>query len=184
VTIEKYTDIFFILVDKTFMSLEIILILCILSYFVAERKSLTAKIFVSVLDVLMPTPGKIFQLVSNKNMVKICMCGQGDSETKVRTALVYYCIHSGLYTRTVHSVQRYWSTKYCRRGGVWRVWPRTRGVGTGQPPHMFEIMENIFALFLPAKFSYALCRSGRKSLLVPGNSWQNSEHSIPLLSFR
>jgi hypothetical protein len=29
-----------------------------------------------------------------------------------------------------------------------------------------------------------LCRSGRKSLLVPGNSWQNSEHSIPLLSFR
>jgi hypothetical protein len=50
------------------MSGEIFLILYILSYFVAERKRLTAEIFVSVLDVLMPTPGKIFLLVSNINI--------------------------------------------------------------------------------------------------------------------
>jgi hypothetical protein len=28
----------------------------------------------------------------------------------VRIALFYYCIHRGLYTGTVHSVQQYWST--------------------------------------------------------------------------
>jgi hypothetical protein len=32
-------------------------------------------------------------------------CGRGVSGTAVRTVLVYYCIHSGLYTGTVHSVQ-------------------------------------------------------------------------------
>ncbi len=36
-------------------------------------------------------------------------CGQAVSGTAVRSALVYYCIHSSLYTGTVHSVQRCWS---------------------------------------------------------------------------
>ncbi len=39
-------------------------------------------------------------------------------ETAVRTALIYYCIHRGLYPRTVHSVQRCWSTKFCCCAGL------------------------------------------------------------------
>jgi hypothetical protein len=40
-------------------------------------------------------------------------CGRTDSETTVRTALSYYCIHSGLHTGTVHCVQR-----CCCRAGL------------------------------------------------------------------
>ncbi len=53
-------------------------------------------------------------------------CGWAGSETAVRTALVKYCIHGGLYTRTVHSVQRCWSMMYV----AVLVWLRTRGVGS------------------------------------------------------
>ncbi len=52
-------------------------------------------------------------------------CGWTGSETVVRTALVYYCVHSGLYTSSVHSVQWCWSL----RNVAVLVWPRTRGVG-------------------------------------------------------
>jgi hypothetical protein len=53
-------------------------------------------------------------------VLKICSkyCGREDSKTAVRTALIYYCLHSGLYTKTVHSVQWCWSTKYCCRAGL------------------------------------------------------------------
>jgi hypothetical protein len=44
-------------------------------------------------------------------------CGQAISETTIRTALVYYCMHNSLYTGTVHSVHRCWSTKYYQRAG-------------------------------------------------------------------
>ncbi len=50
--------------------------------------------------------------------------GWAGCETAIRTALIYYCIHSGLYTRTVHSVQQCWSTRYVAT----LVWPRTRGL--------------------------------------------------------
>jgi hypothetical protein len=45
-------------------------------------------------------------------------CGQAVSKTAVRTALVYYCIDSVFFTGTVHSLQRYWSTAYCRHAGT------------------------------------------------------------------
>jgi hypothetical protein len=44
-------------------------------------------------------------------------CGRAVSEIAVRTALIYYCVHNGLYTRTVHSVPWCWSTNYCHRAG-------------------------------------------------------------------
>jgi hypothetical protein len=47
-------------------------------------------------------------------------CGRAGSETAVRTALIYHCIHSSLNTKTVHSVQRCWSMKYCCRAGLAR----------------------------------------------------------------
>jgi hypothetical protein len=56
-------------------------------------------------------------------------CGRAGSETAVRTALIYYCKHSGLYTRTEHSVQWCWSTKNCCRAGS-----GLRNKGRRQPP--------------------------------------------------
>ncbi len=41
-------------------------------------------------------------------------CEQAVSGKAVRTALVYYCIHSSLYTGTVHSAQ---GVKYCHHAG-------------------------------------------------------------------
>ncbi len=45
-------------------------------------------------------------------------CGRAVSGTAVRTALINYGIHSGLYTGTVHSVQQCQSTEYCCHAGA------------------------------------------------------------------
>jgi hypothetical protein len=57
-------------------------------------------------------------------------CGQAGSKTAVRTARIYYCMHSGLYTRTVHSVQRCWSMGDCCCAGL------ATNQGFRQPPQM------------------------------------------------
>jgi hypothetical protein len=58
-------------------------------------------------------------------------CGQAGSETVVRAALIYYWLHSGLFTRIVHSVQWCWNTRYV----AMLVWPQTRGVGSLHMPN-------------------------------------------------
>ncbi len=51
------------------------------------------------------------------NLIRGDHCGRTVRETAPRTALAYYCIHSGLYAETVLSVQRCWSMLYCCRAG-------------------------------------------------------------------
>jgi hypothetical protein len=69
------------------------------------------------------------------NLYNLCRghhCGRAVSRTAVRTAIVYCCIHSGLYIGTVHSVQWCWSTKYCSVLGLVKNQVRR------QPPQILE----------------------------------------------